>query len=431
LNNILKFFIVFTIVTLSVKSKAQDTITVMHYNLLYYGLNTDFCTSTNNNISQKEQNFKKIIKYVNPQIVTVNEMDASATIANRFLTNVLNTDGISYYKRADFYNTAGSNTINMLYYDSRKLKYHSHFILSSYVRDIDLYKLYHNSPDLSATHDTTFIYCAVAHLKAGNTDSDLQARKLMTQYAMGNLNTMGINSNIMFMGDLNTKSSSENCFQNLITHSNANIRFYDPVNMLGNWYDNSNYKNYHTQSTNVSSNNCHSGGGLDDRFDFILINNAIKNNTLKVHYINNSYQALGQDGQRFNSSIIYPTNTLVPSAVANALYAASDHLPVVLNLLVDRPPASIYNETAKQNTIINFSVQNNHLHLEIYTADKDVFSFNHYTPCGMLVNTVQYPVENGYNSFVLNDLMLFKGLNIIQILSKDKTYYEAIKVVSF
>jgi len=410
--------------------KSQDTITVMHYNLLYYGINTDFCTSTNNEITLKEQNFKKIIKYVNPTVITVNEMDASTTTANRFLTNVLNTDGISYYQRAGFFNASGSYTINMLYFDSRKVAYVSHNTLSSYLSDIDLYKLYHKSPNLSVTHDTAFFYCAVAHLKAGSTQSDLDARKSQTQYAMATLNSLGIVSNLMFMGDLNTKTSDEDCFQNLITHSNSNIRFYDPVNKLGDWYNNSTYKLYHTQSTNVNSNDCLAGGGLDDRFDFILINSAIQNNTLKVKYINNSYKALGQDGNRFNGSITSPTNSSVPSTVSNALLTASDHLPVILKLLVDQQPAETENLAASSDYFINYTFSNNIITLNVSAPQNDMLQFNVFNITGQQLYASARAIENGANTITLNDMPIGKGLNFIQISNKEKTFNTTIKVVN-
>ena len=59
--------IVFTsIFALSLTS--QDTLTVMQYNLLYYGINTSWCTNSNNNINDKDEYLKKIINHVKPDI---------------------------------------------------------------------------------------------------------------------------------------------------------------------------------------------------------------------------------------------------------------------------------------------------------------------------------------------------------------------------
>jgi hypothetical protein len=38
---------------------------------------------------------------------------------------------------------------------------------------------------------------------------------------------------------------------------------------------------------------------------------------------------------RFNGSIVSPSNNSIPSNVANALYQQSDHLPVIMDMVVD------------------------------------------------------------------------------------------------
>ncbi|MCD4723670.1 MAG: hypothetical protein K8R63_02420, partial [Bacteroidales bacterium] len=62
---------------------AQDTLKVMHYNLLYYGQNTGFCNITNNNPDLKDAYLRTILGYVKPDIFTVNEMSYQSTYQNR------------------------------------------------------------------------------------------------------------------------------------------------------------------------------------------------------------------------------------------------------------------------------------------------------------------------------------------------------------
>jgi len=67
---------------------------------------------------------------------------------------------------------------------------------------------------------------------------------------------------------------------------------------------------------------------LDDRFDFILMSEPFQ--ILKgLQYIQDSYYAFGNDGNHFNQSINYGENTAVSTELADALYCASDHLPVI------------------------------------------------------------------------------------------------------
>jgi len=120
------------------------------------------------------------------------------------------------------------------------------------------------------------------HLKAGSYSSDAQTRADMTAALMNYLNVENVTGNNLAMGDFNVYSSSEEAFQNLVNYSNAALRFYDPVNQLGAWNNNGSFADYHTQSTHTNDDGCHASGGLDDRFDFNLISNEVKNDLFKV-----------------------------------------------------------------------------------------------------------------------------------------------------
>jgi hypothetical protein len=316
-------------------SNAQDTVKLMQYNLLNYGVNSSYCTPTNNNVDEKNTNLSIIIKYAKPDILTVNEISSDPYYHQYLLDHALNVDGVSYYSKAAFTNYAGSEIINMLYYNAVKFTLKSQKYITTSVRDINFYTLYYNSSDLATTHDTAFITCISAHLKAGNTPADEADRATMTFQLMYHLSNLNVDNNYTVSGDFNVYSGSEQSFQNLINFSNPIVRFNDPVNQVGNWNNNSAYALYHTQSTHTVGD-CAAGGGMDDRFDFILISNNIKNGVHHYTSIPSSYWAIGQDGNRFNQTINNPVNNSVPLNVANALYGMSDHLPVILKLKVDK-----------------------------------------------------------------------------------------------
>lgn len=322
---------------LSVRSLlAQDTLTVMQYNLLYYGEITGFCNNSNNSLQYKDPYFKTILNHVRPDILTVNEISQNESIHQHLLDNVLNINGISHFQRAQRRNAANSNIVNQLYFDSRKLRLKAQYTAQTHVRDVDVYELYYNSNDLPMG-DTAFIVCVVAHLKAGNTSGDANSRKIMAENTMRFLETRWADQNVMFMGDFNFYSGFEAGFQTMINYSNPNMRFIDPIGQIGDWNNNAFYAPIHTQSTHTSSNNCKSSGGLDDRFDFILISDEVRFGTRNVRYIQSSYKAVGQDGLRFDGTINGPPqNAVVPQDVADALFHMSDHLPVTLKLRVDK-----------------------------------------------------------------------------------------------
>lgn len=341
MTNKSKLLLVFLLLTAPVAhAQVFDTLRVMHYNLLNYRNSTSFCTEQNNNSDQKDANLKIIFDYVKPDIFTVNEMGANWTNPSKILSNAINVNGESDYKQAEFASNGSSSLVNMLFFNRRKLALHSQFDITKnkdgfrLVRSIDLYRLYYKDAVALAKGDTNFILVAVAHFKAGSTSSDKSSREKEANALMDYLNDNNERINYLLCGDFNIQTSSEASYQALTNHSNANIRFYDPVDAPGAWNNKSTFANLHTQSTRTSSNGCASGGGMDDRFDFILCGNEVLMNDYWMQYIPNSYKALGQDSRRFNGSINSPSNIAVPSNVADALYNMSDHLPVIMDLNV-------------------------------------------------------------------------------------------------
>ena len=313
----------------------QDTVTVMVYNLLYYGQNTSFCNQQNNNVDFKDGYLRTIVARTNPDILAVNEMGRNPDNATRLLNNVLNQGGDERFAHAAYTNTANSSIVNMLFYDQEKFGLYSEAVIANEVRDINLYTLYYRSPDLeTGRQDTVFLSCIVAHFKAGSSTSDQQRRLLEAQIAMGYIDQHGIRGNILFMGDFNMNSSFEQAYGLITYHSNEEIRFYDPIDKPGVWYNNPDMAPYHTQSPRTGTHSCFVTGGLDDRYDQILATASIMQGTRGLKYLGDSYKTLGQDGNRFNQSLINPPNHSEPEAVIYALYNMSDHLPVLLDLVV-------------------------------------------------------------------------------------------------
>ena len=349
-----KLFFILVLLFSQLLLLAQDTVKIMEYNLLNYGNYTSYCTTINNNVSDKDNYLRTIINYIKPDIFAVNELSRNTTYQDRILNSVLNINGINYYKRASYTNLSDSYTINMLFYNSIKFTLKSQHAIETNYRDINIYKLFYNSSDLSTTHDTAFINCIAVHLKAGNKDYDKDERANETIKLMNYLNDLNVSGNYLLMGDLNVYYSSEQAFQNLINYFNPHIRFYDPINEIGYWHNNSTYASYHTQSTHTSSEGCAVTGGMDDRFDYILVSNNVLYELDEVKYLTNSYKALGQDGKHFNKAInAYPVNYSVPSEVLSALYNMSDHLPVIMNLKIDKNSNSI-NDLNNNFETVNF-----------------------------------------------------------------------------
>ena len=305
----------------------------MQYNLLFYGFYTDFCTPNNNNVSEKDEHLRTLLGHFKPDIFAVNEMGRGAENVSRLLDSVLNSSGIDYFEHGTYTNSTNSWFANALYFDSRKFGLYHEAVPSSTLRDINLYTLYYKAEDLHLTGDTIFLTFIVAHLKAGQSTTDQQTRTSMVNNVMHYLNTHNYSGNIFFMGDFNMKSSYEQAYQLMVGHSIPEIRFHDPIGVNGIWGNNPDMAPYHTQSPRTGSHSCFVTGGLDDRYDFILASNAIMNGLNGFQYIEDSYTTIGQDGNRFNQSLISPPNFSQPEEIISAVYNISDHLPVMLDLV--------------------------------------------------------------------------------------------------
>jgi len=67
-------------------------------------------------------------------------------------------------------------------------------------------------------------------------------------------------------------------------------------------------------------------GILYYRYDFIPISNSVLDGTNGFKYVKNRYTSIGQDGIRFNQSLVSPVNFSKPLDIIDALFNFSDHL---------------------------------------------------------------------------------------------------------
>ncbi len=313
----------------------QDTITVMQYNLLNFGYFTSFCTVNNNNPDSKTLWLKSIVDHYLPDLLSVNEISPNTIYHFKILNEALNASGRDYYQKAESTNFAGSTIINMLYYNSLKIGLAEQEVIFTTLRDINVYKLFHKSAYLVSGSDTTFFYYITAHFKSGANAANQQLRAEMAEAVISYLEENNISEPVMLGGDLNLYSSSESAWT-ILTDTNKNYYFNDPLNRVGNWSSNPEFADTHTQSTQTTSG-CGAGGGMDDRFDFVLTNSSLTTESYPVNIIPDTYQSPGQDGLRFKGSLIDPPNTSLPAELIDALYNISDHLPVTLKLIVRTP----------------------------------------------------------------------------------------------
>ncbi len=310
--------ILFIIVYQSVD--AQQDVRVMNYNLLQYG---NPCQVP---LASKDVWLSSILSYYRPDILTVNEMAPNIAYANRIVQRAFTyTNDITY---GELTNEANSSIINMIFYNQTIFGYAGGEVIGGSVRDINVYKLYYLPSVLEG--DTTYLYCIVAHLKASDGATNQMLRNNSAKSIMSWIDANARDKNILMMGDFNTGVYTEDAFRTFIANDDAIIRLRDPAGPQNGWGPGN--SEILTQSTRGNSPDCGSGGGLDDRFDFILASRAIMEGSQKVAYLAGSYASLGNDGRTFNTELKCNGNTVVPDIVCNNLIQMSDHLPVVMQL---------------------------------------------------------------------------------------------------
>ena len=408
-------FLVFAIF-LAAYSFAQDTIKIMQYNLLNYGTTTGYCSESNNNTHDKDESIRTILEYVRPDIIAVNEFSKLPIIQTNFINNNLNIKGVNYWKSDNIINHAQSDIINHIFYNSDKMALNKHTYIADEPRDIDVYELYFKTNTLSMGDTTKLIYI-IAHLKAGEGATNEGKRNAAAQKIMNYLANNHASDNVVISGDFNMYSADEPAYQKFTQSSTyGGALLIDPLgNQINNW-GTGDFASYYTQSTHSSSNGCAAGGGLDDRFDIILISDEVRFGNKGIRYVTNSYEAVGNDGYHYNHSVNTGYNVAVGSEVANALYTVSDHLPVSITVTLTNP-LGIDEPSQNANFCLHASPNpaRDHITLHFNSDEPQIITFYILTTTGLTANTVQTYCESGSNTFRINTSNLVDGFYIVRM----------------
>ena len=411
--------------------QSQEIATFMTYNVLNYRNETSFCTNTNNNPISKENYIKTIVDHVQPDLIAFNEVGSNPTNAVKLLDRCLNVNGVTKYAMANFSSTSGSSLANAFYYNEDMFEMYSYDKVendnsgSQIVRLINVYTVYYKDANLTLGADTTFLTVFIAHLKAGTGTANSTQRDKATEAVMEYITDENITGNYIITGDFNTYTSSEAAIQNLVDPTNQAIKFLDPVDRMGSWNNNSSFADVHTQSTHYSSNGCASGGGLDDRFDFILMSQAIKDDADHIDYVKNSYKALANDGNHFNQSINNPANNSVPANVLDAIYNGSDHLPVLMDMIMSpADPNSVSQIDSKEPVVKVVSPSSGMVKGEL-VGSAGIYTLKVYSITGVLEDERVISHKNN-TEFMMP--ISSKGIHLIQV-TNGEGFRKTIKVI--
>jgi len=301
-------------VTTASSTTNETEFSIMTYNILNY---------PSSDATIRNPYFGEIIAATEPDIIVVQEMTTQSGV-DGFLTNVLNSFS-SGYAAGLFIN--GPDTDNSIFYKTNVFDFVKNTPISTPLRNISEFVVVHK-----ISLDTLRIYSV--HLKAGSDVSDEQQRAVEVSRLREVTNALQLNSNYIVLGDFNMYYSGESAYQNLINNSLPGY-FIDPTPLSGTW-NNQSYASYHTQSSRTRAFGGGSTGGMDDRFDMILMSQSVLDSG-GISYMQNSILPYGNDGFHYNDSINRPPNVAVGQQIANALHYASDHIPVIAYFKTDQP----------------------------------------------------------------------------------------------
>lgn len=291
---------------------------IMTYNILNY-----------DGEGNRDGYFKAIIDSISPDMIVVQELNGISGF-NNFFNNILNVINLNEWSYADFIDQNANNDI-ALFYKSQNFS----FINTSQVytaqtngtRNVVEWIMMHNEASI------IFRIYGV-HFKANQGYED--RRRIEMSILREYLNDLPLNTNFIVAGDFNVYNiSTEPGFEIITSPSLDNSgQLFDPLNSIGEWHANigqvnCEYSSLHTQSTRVLDLGDGATGGMDDRFDWILVSASILDDSNIINYIDESYLSFGNDGDHCNEAINAEENNSVSQTMADALHNASDHLPVI------------------------------------------------------------------------------------------------------
>jgi endonuclease/exonuclease/phosphatase family metal-dependent hydrolase len=390
----------FGLLLLTVEGFGQTRIKAMMYNLLNY---------SNGTVSQAKTPFlRTVLDEVNPDLFMVCELINSAG-SDYMFNNAIRPHNPDFEKATfEFNQSGGSNLQQMVYYNSKKLVLESSEVIQANTRDINHYTFRLNTEN--AATEPIKLEVFVTHLKASTGSSNRQRRLASVEEFVSELNTIPSDSYVLFAGDFNFYTSNEEGYQRLIDNSNP-IIMIDPIDRPSEpfpndpgvsdpftfysssstyFWRNSSYADIHTQSTRTSNagliDDSGSTGGLDDRFDFIMMSENF-NSSSELFYVDGSYESIGNNGNCYNDAIndVSCSGTYSQN-LRNALLQFSDHLPVVMQ--IETPENTLSTESyslsiqALKSNVVEQSLE---LNLHVNHSFKELYI---YSTTGQLLKTI-------------------------------------------
>jgi hypothetical protein len=367
-------------------STAQTEIRLMSYNLL------NFPTG---NLEGRVDTLYNILDYYRPHLFMIQELKTAQGLSD--VTDRLNDLGYGNFDHGTFVpqvSSGGGGGFPLqqnIVFDTNVLRLKSEDYILTDVRDINEFVLYVNDPLLESGADTTFLYVYVTHLKSSEGSENQALRLAMCEDWIAHLEEeVPAGSFTLLAGDYNIYSNTEPAYQTLMDEDNL-IPMADVFDSYGNWSSsNFDHKEILTQSTRQNQiYNDGAGGGMDDRFDFILLSENMTSANSILQYEDNSFKSLGNTGACYNMSITdCDAANPVPFDILRSMYYLSDHLPQVCTINFDGNVGIAEQQSSDNNGMVAFVNSQNYLSLQFDQT---------------LVNTIEIRVSDALGRIVFTD----------------------------
>jgi endonuclease/exonuclease/phosphatase family metal-dependent hydrolase len=273
--------------------------------------------------------YKTVLDELQPDILVLQDV-ADLEGADKILKQALNHTK-ALYKRAKFTNQDGTATA--FYYNKKTIKLTSQEEIQTLNRSVWGYTVKIKKGD--GKGNTLYVYSA--HLPDGTNTAAKNLRDADVELLRTHLDmTHQPGDFFVVCGTFNLSGTKDKAFKILTADgASSNGRLVDPLDLKGRWHNKKKHQITFSRSTRLMDAGVGASGGLKDRYDNFFISQGLVDDE-SFTYREGSYIAYGNDGKHFKKAVTVPDNEIVPQDSADALYRASDHLPIVMVL---GPPA--------------------------------------------------------------------------------------------
>ena len=291
-------------------------------------------------------------------IITFNEVPSSDRVPLQNLVNAAAPAGVTY-TLATYTSASGEDSASgaqaMFYRSDRFTEITSGHadIFTQASRYTDRWLL-----QLTGYSDTKArVYVYGSHLKASSGSSNEALRFDGAVAIRNNADALPAGSPVIYTGDYNFYNNTESGYLELISAGPGQA--VDPFG-TGTWAGATNAIK-HSQAPAVSPCCGLVGGGMDDRFDFVMPNLAA-NDGNGISMIAGTMRNVGNDGAHFDTGVGVGNNTYFPgelarsNALADDLEIASDHIPQILEFTVPAKLSASFVSAVPTRAIQNATV---------------------------------------------------------------------------